>query len=184
MALIEVYHVVADQYEVDPDFSSDIVEGMLVRITTSNGRAVVAPANTSSVLGVAGDTQSETQAGTPYAADLVIGSTGSVGTPSAQTRSSQNRVSDMFNETLASGKITVYTGGGTFKTDQIASGITITPGEKLFSDANGKFTDTSAGDAVAMATSWAQEEPSGVPGTATPDGSLALGTFVTFKLLL
>lgn len=184
MALIEVYHVVADQYDVDPDFSADIVEGMLVQIGVSAGKTVVSPADTSGVLGVAGDTQSSTTAGTPYAADLVIGSTGSVGSPSANTRSSQNRVSDMFNETLASGKVTVYTGGGTFKTDQVADAITIVPGEKLYSDAAGKFTNVAAGDVVGMATSAIQAEPSGVPGTDTTDGSLSLGNFVTFKLSL
>jgi hypothetical protein len=179
MALIEIYHVVADMYDVDPDFTTDLVEGMCVRLAADG---TVAPANTSNpVFGIAGDTQSDTQAGTPYAADLTIGADG------AAQRSTQNRVSDFYNETLASGKMTVYTGGGKFATDQYDTTDSYTPGAALFTDDDGQLTVDGTGtddfNIIGRVAAAPAAYPSGVPGTDTTDGSLSLGTFLTFILV-
>jgi hypothetical protein len=49
----------------------------------------------------------------------------------------QNRVSDMFDETKASGKMTVYHSGGEFATDQFAANVSsANPGDDLYA-ANG-----------------------------------------------
>ena len=115
MALIEIYHVVADMYAVDPDWTSSeaIIEGQWVALETVSITVYAKRATGVSdvVIGVSADTMSTTQAGTPYAAQVLVN-------PAGQQRWTQNRVSDYFNETLASGRITVYTSGGKFATDR------------------------------------------------------------------
>ena len=191
MALKEIFHVVADEFAVDPNFTTDLVEGMLVQLAGTGTDIYAVPASdTSEVLGVAGDTQSNTTSGTEFADDLVIGATGPVTDPNASTRSTENRVANSFNETLGSGKVTVYHSGGKFATDQYAttdSGsnpITYAPGENLYCDANGQFTNeaSASGNVVGLVLETPRDLPSGVPGTDTDDGSLSLGTFLTLKL--
>jgi len=186
MGLIEIYHVVADQLEVDPDFASDTIEGMVVGLTTSGAKTVAAPSatgGTTNAYGLAGDTQSSSTAGTPYSADLVIGANGPVTNPVARTRTSSNRVSDMFDETLASGLITVYTGGGKFATDQYDSTATYTPGAAVQVSATPGIVTTGGGGAtLGVVVDAPKAFPSGVPGTDSTDGSLSLGNFLTFKL--
>lgn len=186
MGLIEIYHVVADQIEVDPDFTTDTVEGMVVGLTTSGTKTVAAPSSTGGVTnayGLAGDTQSSSQNGTPYSSDLVIGANGPVTNPSARTRSTGNRVSDMFDETLASGLITVYTGGGKFATDQYNTSATYTVGATVnVSAVAGIVTSGGGGAALGVVVEGPKAFPSGVPGTDTVDGSLSLGNYLTFKL--
>ena len=186
MALIEIYHVVADYYKVDPDWSADVEEGRLARVVESGDEEYVALATATDVLGVMGDTHSTTTGGTPYADDLVIGAHGSVANPTAKTRSTENRVSDMFNETLASGEMTVYHSGGKFATDQYDTGATnpYTAGAKLYSTAAGLLTSDGAGDVVGKVVKAPKAYPSGVPGADTEDGSLSLGTYLTFVLSL
>jgi len=112
MALIEIYHVVADMHPVD---DQTIREGMLVKL---DANASVIPCNVASErpIGVAGDntvlSASNANKSTPYSANLTIGANG------ANAQWTQNRVSDYGNETLASAKMTVYSGGGKFATDQ------------------------------------------------------------------
>lgn len=186
MGLIEIYHVVADQIEVDPDFATDTVEGMVVGLTTSGTKTVAAPSSTggtTNAYGLAGDTQSNTQAGTPYAADLVIGANGPVTNPVARTRSTGNRVSDLFDETLASGLITVYTGGGKFATDQYDTTASYTVGAAVQVSATaGIVTSGGGGATLGVIVEAPKAYPSGVPGTDTTDGSLSLGNYLTFKL--
>lgn len=186
MGLIEIYHVVADMIEVDPDFTTDIVEGMVVGLTTSGTKTVAAPSATGGVTnayGIAGDTQSSSQTGTPYSADLVIGAHGPVTNPTAKTQSSQNRVSDFFNETLASGLITVYTGGGKFATDQYNTAASWTVGAAVQVSATAGIVTTGGGGAtLGVVVETPKAYPSGVPGTDTADGSLSLGNYLTFKL--
>lgn len=191
MALVEIFHVIADHYATDPNWSSAIIQGMLVRLTQSGDNVFVAPATQTSVIGLAGDTQSNDTAGTKYSARLVIGASGNVASPTAKLRPTSNRVSDMFNETLASGRMTVYTSGGKFGTDQYetqngGSPITYAVNDVLYASANGKFTNVNGGSAlpVAKVVKVPSVYPNGVPGTETPDGSMALGTFLTFKLTL
>ena len=176
MALIEVFHVVADNVPVDPEFTTDIERGLCVSLTSAG---LAAPGtNTGLPYGLAGDTQSNTEAGTAYAADLVIGSNG------AYTRSTQNRVANMFNETLASGLMTVYHSGGVFKTDQYED-LTYTVGGLVYSSATGTLTTSNNGGAalaVGQVLATPEMYPSGVPGTDV-EGSISLGTFITIKLL-
>lgn len=185
MALIEEYHVVADQYPVDATTNPNIIEGDVVALNSA-GNAVLAAA-TGQAFGLAGDS-SETSGGhTPYAADLVVGAHGP-GDP-AKTQSTSNRVSDFFDETKASGLITVYNGGGKFHSDQYETGggspITYTVGNLLYSSANGLITNddnAAAAPLVGILSVAPREYPSGVPGTDTADGSLSLGTFMTLTL--
>lgn len=173
MALIEIYHVVADMFDVDPDWTNAIVEGTLV---TLNANGLVAISNaTDRVLGVAGDTLSNAQSGTPYAADVVVSGSGA-------TRSTANRVSDMFNETLSSSLMTVYHGGGRFATDVFTAGLTFVPAQALYSDATGHVTNVNGGGNIigsvaAAPAAW----PSGVPGTVV-EQSMSLGNYLDFIL--
>ena len=180
MALIEIYHIVADYYDVDPDWTAAdaIIEGQWVALETVSSvvYAKRADGTTETVIGVAGDTMSTATAGTPYAAQVLVN-------PAGATRWTQNRVSDYFNETLASGKITVYTAGGKFATDQYAA-VTFAAGERLYVDASGDLTNVDAGNGQIVGTCVAPiaAYPSGVPGTDI-DGSMTLGNFVTFTLV-
>jgi len=93
MALIEVLHVAADMHLVDPDWATDILEGMWVSLTTVSGTVYAQRGDGSAdwICGIAGDTQSNTTAATPYSAAVTINSAGA-------TRQTENRVSDFFNE--------------------------------------------------------------------------------------
>ena len=177
MALIEIFHVVADEYPVDPDWSTpDLLEGLVVRLTQHDGYAARCNA-TSRPIGIAGDTQSNTISSTPYAASLIVNAAGA-------TRQTENRVSDFFKETLASGKMTVYHSGGTFATDLFDVTVdTAVPGDILYSNATGRLTTTNGGGLiVATCVAAVKAWPSGVPGVDTTDGSISLGDYVTFKL--
>jgi len=180
MALIEIYHVVADQLPVDEDFTTDIIEGMCVDLQNDG---TVAPVDVAGALvyGIAGDTQSNTTAGTPYSANLVMGAGGTL------SRSTENRVSDFFNETGASHLLTVYTSGGKFATDQYAAARAgwLNSSTIVYSDVNGQLTDAAgAGNAVGIIVSGPAAYPSGVPGVDTADNNISLGDYVVFKLLV
>ena len=176
MALIEIYHVVADMFDVDPDWTTAVVEGVLVMLD-ANGLVTLATggANTRA-LGVAADTLSNTTSGTPYAANIVVSSSGA-------TRATENRVSDMFNETLASSLITVYHSGGRFASDQFVSTASYVIGRPLYSSALGVFTSVASANAQIVGTVLAAPAlwPSGVPGVAVQN-SMSLGTYLDFKL--
>jgi len=189
MALVEKYHVVAAMYPVDNTTSvsggsapADIKEGQWVFLGTGvlGVRRVDATAGAvTKVLGVAGDTKSSTASSMP-----------------GVKTGWQNRVSDGFNETKASAKITVYYGGGEFATDQFTNAGTAlnaaavgsylkvnTDGVLAFDHATVKSTST-----VAMLTRAAGVYPSGVPGTDI-NGDMALGgdnanTYIEFKMLI
>jgi len=176
MALIEILHVCADMFEVDPDWTAAdaIIEGEWVSLQTVSGNVYAERANgVHEVIGIAGDTMSDTTAGTPYAANVGVSN-------NARQRSTQNRVTDYFNETLASGKITVYHGGGRFATDQLNAGVTFAAGQPIYADANGNTTNVaSAAGVVGIALGAAGAFPSGVPGTAVL-GHMSLGTYLQF----
>lgn len=154
MALIEIYHVVADFYDVDATLSAGILEGMAVGLVASGDKSVVAKGDGATVqaIGLAGDSfRTDEGKTTPYSADLVIGANSPVASPTPNLRWSQNKVSDFFNETAASGKMTVYTSGGKFATDQfvdLGTADSYEIGEKLYA-ADGLLTNVPAGDAVA-----------------------------------
>jgi len=162
MALIEVFHVTASSLPIDAnDTSADIPQGLLVTLT---GDGNVTPADgqsaTAAPIGIAGDTRSSgvtsftPESGsarsrnpkTSFEGALVTGAWG------ASQRYTENRVSDGYNEVLASGKMTVYHSGGEFWTDQYevvqSDGSTLatyTPANFLFVSGN----DETAGGAGA-----------------------------------
>ena len=182
MALIPVYFTVAGQFQIDNSSATAIAPGTLMKLTAdANDDAFVDIANTTSgVVGVAADgfrTELLSPPASGYAADIITGSNGNT------TTRSQNRISDLFRETAASGLMTVYTGAGTFRTTQYAA-VSFTLGQKLYSDASGKLTNSSnAGGIVGTVVGLPKAFPSGVPGTDI-DGSMSLGTYLTFNLLV
>src|SRR3990170_4087075 len=104
MALIPEFHVVADHYPVNADVTN-LIEGMFVMLNSA-GEAIKATGGSGTrALGVSDDTKSTSQSGLP-----------------ATNESSQgafvNRVSDTFDETKASGRITIYHSGGKFASNQ------------------------------------------------------------------
>ena len=179
MALIVEQHVIADQYPIAVD--TTVSAGMLVSL--SGGLIIPAPTDSTNAIGIAGDSNVTNTQTTAYSAEVVIGSNAD-GT--ARNRWTSNRVSDMYNETLGSGKMSVYHGGGKFwfSDDLFDNASAITAGDKLTtSDATAGEWDEGAtnavGDYLAIAVGNAQQYPSGVPGvpgTDTADGSIALGT--------
>ena len=179
MALIVEYHVVADMYAVG---TASITAGMVISLV--NNLAVPTPTGNdeTTVLGVAGDSALD-QAGqtTAYSAQTVIGADG------GGTRWTENRVSDFYDETTASQLCTVYNGGGKFwiSTDLFDDDQAVTAGTYVETSATtaGEWDDNStAGAEAAIAVGASQAYPSGVPGTATTDGSMSLGNFIPVVL--
>lgn len=181
MALIPEYHVVADMYPVG---ASAIKAGMLVALSSG----LVVPLTTGAdpdqtALGIAGDSKltSEGQT-TPYSDQVVLGADG------GGTRWTENRVSDFYDETLASQKITVYNGGGKFWVsydlfDNDAANVTAGTLLKGSGTTAGEFAESGGtdDDIVALAVSGKTAYPSGVPGTDT-DGHISLGYYVNIQL--
>ncbi len=192
MALIPKHHVQVGQFDIDPadvtavnagTANAEIKAGMAVGLD-SNGYVKKSGNGSNysvnSFIGIAADNFAGSSASSAYTANIVVNPAGGV-------KASQNRVSDYFNDTLGSGKMSVYTSGGEFYTDQYVSQA-FTPGALIYADVggsnNGKFTTTVGSNiACGRITSAANSYPSGVPGT-TVDGSLSLGTFISFILAL
>lgn len=177
MALVEKFHVVAAERDVAS--GETIKEGQLVSLN-SLAEVVLASAN-DAVYGIAGDTKSTSASAMP-----------------GVSAGWQNRVSDFFDETKASGKMTVYHSGGEFATDQFASNVSsATVGDYLYGNASGVLdtVDESGDDSstagvfpVARLTQGAGSYPSGVPGIDV-NGDQALSgensnTYIEFKLLV
>ena len=182
MALVEKYHVVASVYDVDSS-TEDIKEGMFVALT-ANGVRRVTTGDDGKVLGVAGDTKSDSASAMPGVGTGYISG--------GNTVNFQNRVSDYFDETKASGRITVYSGGGEFATDQWVTIVAADIGKYLkVSESTGTLTldgVAKSADSVAMLTGAPGSYPSGVPGVDI-NGDIALGgdnsnQYIEFKLLV
>ncbi|MEI6421885.1 MAG: hypothetical protein WCP55_06670 [Lentisphaerota bacterium] len=101
----------------------------------------------------------------------------------------QNRVNDGYDETKASGLMTVYENGGEFATDQFANDVLVAlTGTYLYGSSAGKLQSTpTAKDPIAVLTRVAGPYPSGVPGTDI-NGDMALkgdqnNQYIEFKLL-
>ena len=179
MALIVEYHVFADMYPV----SGNITAGMLVSLDTA-GQAVATPTGTSAAIGIAGDSALAAEGQTTaYSAQVVIGADG------AGTRWTENRVSDFYDETIASQKITVYTGGGKFwiSSDLLDAGVTLVPGEFMRASAAtaGEWLDggtNTVGDCVGICVNTVAAYDSGVPGTDVAAGSMTLGDYFAVVL--
>jgi hypothetical protein len=178
MALIEKFHVVAAERPIAT--GQIIKEGQVVSLNAS-GEVVIQGASNPTAYGIAGDTKSTTASAMPGVA-----------------AGWQSRASDYYDETKASGMMTVYHSGGEFATDQFAAnvaGATIGPMAKLYAR-NGKLdVIDQAGNAnvagsyvVAFLTQVDGAYPSGVPGTDI-NGDQALSgdnanTYIEFKLVI
>lgn len=171
MALVERYHVVAAEKEVAS--GETIKEGMVVSLNSS-GQVVKQDSTDKYPYGIAGDTKSTSASAMPGIAS-----------------GWQNRVSDYFDETKASGKMTVYHSGGEFATDQFASNVSGASIMDPLYGVNGILdtVDThTTGIVVARLTQAAGSYPSGVPGVDV-NGDQALSgdnsnTYIEFKLLI
>ena len=178
MAIIPLYYVVASSVDID-SATLDIKEGMCVALNGIAGaRRVTTGANDAlQVIGLAGDTKSTTASSMP-----------GVGT------GWQNRVSDGFNETKASAKLTVYHGGGEFATDQFVDTTMDAAHVGWFlkaSEATGTLTldaATKSTSSIAQLMQPAGAYPSGVPGTdINQDAALSgdnTNQYIVVKLLV
>ena len=176
MALIVEYHVNADMYPVG---TGAITAGMLLSLD-ANGLAVPAPTGQAvgTMVGVAGDSALNQEGQTTaYSANVTIGANG------AGSRFTENRVSDFYDETTASQKVTVYNGGGKFwiSSDLFDSTNATPPAVSvLFQRCNttpGEWEGgATAGEEVAVGVGAIQAYSSGVPGTDV-SGSISLGDY-------
>jgi len=219
MALIEVFHVVASSLPIDATADPEIPQGLCVsldgngNVTNANGD-LAGGDGTAHCIGIAGDSRSQgTTSFTPESGSALSRNPSTslegalvTGAYGAAQRFTQNHAADNYNEVLASGKMTVYHGGGEFWTDQYevvrAGGTALavyTPASNLYVsgveagsslDAGqrvGRFTDLESTQAqiVGRTLTAPTAYPSGVPGTdvgftALPEGgnSLTWGNFL------
>lgn len=185
MALIVEYHVIADMYPVS---STAVTAGMIVSLDSS-GQIVPAPTTLPDgvgqrAIGIAGDSSLDAAGQTTaYSAQVVIGADG------AGSRWTANRVSDFYDETVASQKITVYNGGGKFwvSEDLFDTPASVTPGTPLgVGDTAGYWEESSVttDDICAVSVGDNTAYDSGVPGADTADGSITLGNYIPLILRL
>lgn len=171
MALIEQFHVVADHFPVDSSVTN-LIEGMMVMLNSSGNAVKATGASGTRCLGVSGDTKSTSLSGLPSTNDSSQGAF-------------VNRVSDSFDETRASGRITVYHSGGKFASNQYEASPTLAyaVGLPLYVSANAKVTtDASANSQIiGTVTAVPAAYASGVPGIDI-NGSITLGNYIEFKL--
>ena len=178
MALIVEYHVIADMYPVG---DTAITAGMCVYL--SGGVILPAPSGqTTAVLGIAGDSKLTAEGQTTAYSDTAV-----IGANGANTRYTQNRVSDAYDETKASDKITVYHGGGKFWVSATlfnSDGVGLAAGDLLKAGAvAGEWVSgAAAGQESAIVVGAVQAYDSGVPGTDTTNGSMTLGNYVGIVL--
>ena len=167
MALIEKYITYAANYPVVAN--AIIIEGQWVKLDT-DGTVILAVGASSEVpLGVSGDTKSTSTSGIPSLGDSSVG-------PFV------NRVSDSFDETKASGHITVYT-NGEFFTNQYVTGDNwaINSPCYVFTDGTLTITAPNSGPIVGRVTVLPGAFDSGVPGSDI-NGSLSLGNYLGFRM--
>lgn len=166
-----IYHVISSFYPVAPN--ATFKKGMLIGLDAT-GQAVAHGTGTSSTaVGLAGDDKGSLTAG-----------------------QLTNRVSDMGNQTYASGEVTVYNNGGEFIVDinqgggdasfpagDVVSDATVAIGDKLAASAtpgvltvNGSATPggTGANELIAVVvgdlSGDAGKLPTGIPGEYAPSG--------------
>ncbi len=150
MAIIPIFHVVAAEKLVLAGQS--ILEGQVVTLDATTGDVVLQGYLSQNVpYGIAGDTKN----------------TGLSSMPGVYS-GWQNRASDYFDETKASGKMTVYHSGGEFATDQFAANVVSLGAymsplygyNGLLDTHDGASTSVIVGYLTKLAGSY----PSGVPG--------------------
>jgi hypothetical protein len=111
-----------------------------------------------------------------------------IGANGAGSRWTENRVSDFYDETTASQKITVYNGGGKFwiSDDLAAGGFTPAAGQVVEAGAVGTWQAyTTVNAALGLSVGATQGYDSGVPGTDTTNGSggsMTLGDYFPIVL--
>lgn len=202
MALKEVYQVIASNLPIDADnfTTGDTIPGGRIVTLNTSGQVVLPSALADIPFGIAADTKAQSFSSTvrnPESANLTMGSWHT--TTSGGTRWTQNRVADQYNETLASGLMTVYHGGGEFWTDQYAAetaagtAANYAAGDILYFTNPAMNVNVAAGLVIHAAatteSTWhvgavigePQALPSGVPGTEV-EGSLSFGTFLHMVL--
>lgn len=179
MALVEEFHVVADEFDLNA--SVTVIEGDIVMFNGSAEIILATNGASSRPIGIAGDTSSTTTCGMP---GVTIG--GSGGT-AVGNKGFSNRASDPFNESTASGKVTVYHGGGKFATDRYvaAPSPSWASALPLYSDSVGQWTTAVSTATVVCGVCAAAPAAyrSGIPGTDV-NGDQSLGTFIELVLSL
>lgn len=173
MAIIPKFHVVAAERTVAT--GETIKMGQVVSLN-NNGEVVLEGVNYPIPYGLAGDTKSNEASAMP---GIVAGW--------------QNRASDYFDETKASGKMTVYHSGGEFATDQFAANVAAVTTQLTTLYARAGVLDTSGESGattypVARLTQQDGMYPSGVPGTDI-NGDMKLAgdnssTYIEIKLII
>jgi hypothetical protein len=162
MALVPIYHVVAASRAVYVA-GDDIKMGMIVSIN-SDGEVVIESSTDKYPYGIAGDTKASDGSSMP-------------GVESGW----QNRVSDYFDETKASGKMTVYHSGGQFYTDQYSTEVAALTGADMMAPlyAVAGVLHTADTESTSMVVARLLTAPgqimSGVPGVDI-EGDIALGS--------
>jgi hypothetical protein len=188
MALIPKFHILAAHYPVAS--GQEIVAGQWVKLNANGEVEKAEGASGELVIGVAGDTKSYRYSGLPETNDAGIGGGGTFdvnGNPVPATLTDaafQTRVSDGFDETKASGRMTVYHSGGVFASnefDTASGGIGVN--DPLYVNASGNLTKTPGFQIVAYCTVAPGPYESGVPGTDI-NGSMSLGSYLEFKMVV
>ena len=186
MALIPKFHILAAHYPVKA--GEHIVAGQWVVLDNVTGEVKRATgASGELVIGVAGDTKSTHVSGLPETNDAGIGGGGRFDVngdpvPAALTDAPfQTRVSDGFDETKASGRMTVYQSGGVFATNEYTGIIGVN--DPLYATTYGKLTASPGFQIVAYCTVAPGPYESGVPGTDI-NGSMSLGNYLEFKMVV
>ena len=185
MALSPKYRVATAMQPLDPA-SNPILEGTLVVLTAAGVSTVNSSSRSGDEVKVYGIAADNFQTNASSMPGIYPGW--------------QNRVSDGFDETKASGKITVYHSGGEFVTDQFDNGTpldTTKIGTILISSSVGLLKYGYADVATAINASAvpigqltlnAGPYPSGVPGVDVNGDMALLGAntnqYIEFKLLV
>jgi len=192
MGIIPVFHVVPTNLPA-PAAGVSVQKGMLLALNSSTNKTALcysgASNNVDRPIGLAADR-----------------------TVAAESYEWVNRISDMGNDTAASGLISAYMSGGEFYVDLddstittpagtaikgvIVNGSTVTVGTYLYPGANSgaagqlSSTQTNSNPAVAIITETSSEISSGIPGEYEPGSSVAYAddtdnrNWVKIKLLI
>jgi hypothetical protein len=106
MALIPKFQLIPESFPIKAQETVIMGQFVAYDAAANNGQVVLGDGAVLSnkIVGVSGDTKALGQSGMPF-----VGGNG---------QGFQNRVSDGFDETKASGEITVYHSGGTFASNQ------------------------------------------------------------------
>jgi len=175
MALIEKWFIIADHYPVVA--GQEIIEGMFVKLDPTGAIVKATGAGGEIALGVAADTKSTSVSGLPSTNSAYIGA-------AATAQQFINRVSDTFDETKASGRMTVYHNGGVFATNQFEAG-SYAINDPLYVSGNGKLTVAASASTqiVGRVVKVPGAYPSGVPGTDV-QGSISLGDYLEYSQVI